>query len=402
LPVASPTSDAALPRASTRSRNALLLGNFAIGCGVMVVPAALNDLVVDLGVSVALGGQLIAAGAAILCLGAPLLAALLSHFDRRRLLTLSLIWYVVGHALGALAPGYVSLLALRCVGVLAAAVFTPQAAATMGVMNAPHERGRAITFIFLGWSLASVLGMPVLSYVAQTAGWRWAFGLVAALSALAAVAVWRSLPAGVHPPRVSLASWRQVYTQPALLAIVGVTALASAGQFTLFSYLTPYCRQVLDANASSISLLFLWYGAIALGANMLLSRHVDRVGAARAVDGLLASMTLAMLLFAWPAGALGMAVVLVPWAFGGFASNSAQQARLGHAAPALAGALLALNTSAIYLGQAVGAGSGALVVAAGGFGPLHLMASTWMLLALALSRWASASLARSPLASGQA
>ncbi|MEY2689821.1 MAG: hypothetical protein RL375_4020, partial [Pseudomonadota bacterium] len=95
------------------SRNALLFGNFAIGCGVMVVPGSLNDLVRDLGVSVALGGQLITAGAAMLCFGAPLLAALLAQVDRRRLLALSLLCYGLGHAAGAKAPGSASQLPLR-------------------------------------------------------------------------------------------------------------------------------------------------------------------------------------------------------------------------------------------------------------------------------------------------
>jgi predicted MFS family arabinose efflux permease len=376
-------------RSVSRSRNALLLGNFAIGCGVMVVPGSLNDLTRDLAVSIAVGGQLISVGAVMLCFGAPLLAALLAQHDRRRLLTLSLLWYALGHLACALAPGYGWLLPLRAAGVLAAAVFTPQAAAAMAVMAAPHERGRAVTFIFLGWSLASVLGMPVHSYIGETWGWRWAFALVALLSVGAAWGVWRSLPAGIRPAPLSLASWRQVFTRPALMAIVAVTALAGAGQFTMFAYIAPYYRQMLGASAGAISFLFLWYGSFGLAGNMVLSRHVDRFGAARAVAWLLAGMAVSMLLFGLPTSVAGMALVLVPWAIGGFACNSAQQARLGQAAPALAPALLALNTSAIYLGQAVGAATGGLMVAAAGFTPLPLAGLAWLLLALALSLWAA-------------
>jgi predicted MFS family arabinose efflux permease len=243
------------------SRNALLFGNFAIGCGVMVVPGSLNDLTRDLGVSVALGGQLISAGAAMLCFGAPVLAALLARIDRRRLLALSLICYGAGHAACAFMPSYAALMPMRMLALLAAAVYTPQAAAAMGVMAPPQERGRAITYIFLGWSLASVLGMPVHAYIGETWGWRWAFALVAALSIVAAAWVWRSLPDGVRPPVLSLASWRQVFTEPVLMAIVVVTALSSAGQFTVFSYLAPYYRGVLGADTGQISCLFLWSGA---------------------------------------------------------------------------------------------------------------------------------------------
>jgi predicted MFS family arabinose efflux permease len=80
-----------------------------------------------------------------------------------------------------------------------------------------------------------------------------------------------------------------------------------------------------------------------------------------------------------------MALVTLPWGLGCFSSNSGQQARLSIAAPAVAPALLSLNTSAMYLGQAIGAGSGGLLVAASGFTALHWAGLAWMLLAIALS-----------------
>jgi predicted MFS family arabinose efflux permease len=241
--------------------------------------------------------------------------------------------------------------------------------------------------------------MPLHSYIGETWGWRWAFALVAALSLGAALWVWRRLPDGVHPPVLSLASWRRVFSEPVLMAVVLVTALAGAGQFTLFSYLAPYYRQVLGASAGQISFLFLWYGAFGLTGNMLLSRHVDRFGAARAVAWLLACIALSMAVFDLPVTVAGMAIALVPWGLGCFACNSAQQARLGQTAPSLAPALMALNTSAIYLGQAIGAASGGLMVAAAGYAPLHLAGLGWLAAALALSLWATKRLARWPVAS---
>ncbi len=379
------------------TRWALLAGNFAIGCGVMVTAGSLNDLVRSLQVSVALGGQLIAVGAAVMAVGAPVLAAAVGGWDRRVLLVAALAWYAVGHAASALAPDYAALLPLRAVSVLAAAVFTPQAAAAIGAMAPPEARGREITFIFLGWSIASVIGMPVHSYVGEAFGWRWAFALVALLAAAAAWWLWRAMPAGVRPPALSLRAWREVFTHPALMAVVVVTAMSGAGQFTVFSYFAPYYRQVLGADPTGVSLLFFWFGAFGLLGNVLLSRHIDRVGAARAVFWLLACIALSLLLWPLAGGTVAMAAVLVPWALGCFASNSAQQARLGGAAPALAPALLALNTSAIYLGQAIGAaGGGALVAAretagergAAIYGGLHLIGLAWLVAAIALSAWA--------------
>lgn len=364
---------------------ALLAGNFAIGCGVMVVPGSLNDITASLQVSVAVAGQLISVAAVAMAVGAPTLAALLVGMDRRVLLTLALVWYAVGHAASALMPGYAALLPMRVLSVLGAAVFTPQAATTMNVMAPPEQRGRYMTFIFLGWSMASVLGMPLHAWIGETFGWRWAFALVAVLAAGAAVAVWRTVPAGVKPPPLSLRGWGQVLSKPALMGLVAITVLSGAGQFTVFSYMAPYYKQVLGADATAVSLLFMWFGVFGLLGNLLLTRFIDRRGAAFCVNLGLASITLALL--AWPlAGSLAlMAIVIVPWGLGTFSSNSAQQARLAAAEPASASALLALNTSAIYVGQAIGAAAGGAMLAASGFGSLNGVALGFMAVAITLS-----------------
>jgi MFS transporter, DHA1 family, inner membrane transport protein len=362
---------------------------------VMVVAGSLNDLSQALAVSPAVAGQLITAGAVAMGTGAPLLAAVLGSWDRRRLLTLALAWYAAGHALAALMPNLAALLPVRALGVLGAAVFTPHAAATINVLAPPEQRGRAITSVFLGWSLSSVVGMPMHAYLAEAFGWRWAFAMVALLSTVAAVWVWRTVPAGVRPPPLSRQGWAQALTHPLLMGMVLVTALSAAGQFTLFSYFAPYYRQVLGASPAQVSFLFFWFGAFGLLGNVVMSRWIDRLGAARCVNIALALMALALLL--WPltgptgllAGVAGMSLVLVPWALGCFASNSAQQARVSQAAPAFAPVLLALNTSAIYVGQALGAGGGGVLLAAGGFGPLPWAALGWMLLAITLSAWAA-------------
>jgi DHA1 family inner membrane transport protein len=376
------------PQAMKAARWSLLAGNFVIGCGVMVVGGTLNDLTHDLHISVTRGGQLIALAALFMGVGAPLLAALVSRWDRRRLLSLAMLWYALGHALCALAPDDHWLAALRALTVWSAAVFTPQAAATMGFMSTPANRGRHITFVFLGWSLASVAGMPITAWVGERLGWRAAMGLVAAGGVAAAWAVHKHLPHGVRPPGLSWRSWRKVLQSPLLMAVVLVTACQSAGQFTLLAYIAPFYKQVYGASAEQISLMFVWFGALALSGNFLLNRVVDKVGAARAVTLTLGMMAVSLLLWPLAPNLLVFALVLLPWAISGFATNSGQQARLGGLSPRLAPALMALNTSAIYLGQALGASGGGWVLQHHGWGPMHWLGLAWMAMAWGLSRWA--------------
>ncbi|MDE1999062.1 MAG: MFS transporter, partial [Burkholderiales bacterium] len=276
---------------------AVLLGNFFIGCGVMVVSGGLNDLTRDLHISITQGGHLIAVAAVMMGCGAPVLASLVSRLDRRHLLVVSLVWYAMGHALCALASGYAMLLPIRALTVLGAAVFTPQAAATIGHISPPHQRAKNITFIFMGWSVASVIGMPMAAWVGERLGWRVAMSLVSIGSGIAALLLWRVLPQGVRTPALPLRAWKRVFRSPLMMAVVLVTACQSAGQQTVLAYAAPYFKFGYGASPEQISLMFAWFGSLALTGNLLLNRFIDRIGAARAVTGTLILMACGMVLW---------------------------------------------------------------------------------------------------------
>jgi predicted MFS family arabinose efflux permease len=367
----------------------LLFGNFVIGSGVMVVPGALNDIRASLQVSVAAAGQLISAGALLMCLGAPLLAAVVAGWDRRRLLALSMLWYGIFHLACIAANSLGALMPLRVIALVAPAIFTPQAAACVGLLVPAEQRGRAITFVFLGWSVASVLGMPIAAYVGETLGWRSAFALVAFMSLVSALWVWRSMPDGVKPGALSVAAWGETFRSPALMLTVLVTVLYAGGQFVLFSYLAPYLKAKIGVTAAQLGLMFMWFGAFGFIGNMLMTRHIDRLGAPRAI--MIAIACIAVSLLAWPLGtsvAL-VAIVMVPWALGCFSSNSAQQARLVGIAPPLAPASIALNSSAMYAGQAIGAAAGGWMIAQGAMDSLHWVGFVILLASMATSAWAT-------------
>lgn len=368
---------------------ALLFGNFVIGTGVMIVPGTLNEISSSLQVTVATAGQLISAAALMMCLGAPLFAAVVAGWDRRRLLALSMLWYGALHLACTAMPSFATLMPMRVLAVVAPAIFTPQAAACVGLLVPPEQRGRAITFVFLGWSVASVLGMPMGALIGGTFGWRMAFGLVGVLGLISAAWVWRAMPDGVKPPALSTAAWKEALQSPALMLCIAVTVLYSAGQFVLFSYFAPYYKASINITPTQLSLLFMWFGAFGFVGNVLMSRHIDRIGAPKAVMLGIASMAVSLLV--WPLGTslVLAALVSVPWALGCFSSNSAQQARLVGIAPALAAASIALNTSAMYAGQAVGAASGGWLIAHQRMDMLHWAGFAGLLLAMLVSGWAT-------------
>ncbi len=368
---------------------ALLFGNFVIGTGVMLVPGSLNDISGSLNVSIASAGQLITFGAALMCIGAPLFAAMVGGWDRRKLLAASMLWYGLLHAACALAPGFASVLTLRVLAMAAPAIFTPQAAAVAGLLVPPEQRGKAITMVFLGWSFASVVGAPLGAWVGGRLGWRVAFGLLTLLSLTSALWVWRALPDGVRPPALSAELWRKTLSSKVLLSAVAVTAVSSAGQFVLFAYQAPYLASALHASPPMIAVYFASFGVFGLFGSLVVSRYVDRLGPPRTVMMALALMTLSLLL--WPLGTslLLICIVSVPWALGCFSCNSAQQARLVAIAPAVASVSIALNTSAMYLGQGVGSAAGGWMIAHGQMAQLHWFGLAGLLAAMVVSAWAA-------------
>ena len=368
---------------------ALCLGNFAVGTATMVVPGMLPALADGLAVGIPDAGRLIAVFALTIAVFGPGLASAVSTVDRRVLLAGTLLLLFASLAASAFATDYRMLLATRVVSAVCAGLFTSQAAGAAALMVEVPRRGSAVAFVFLGWSIAAVFGMPVSAWVAETFGWRAAFGAVATVALASALSVRLALPTGLRVQRVDAAAWLRILADRRLLAVVAVTAIHSWAQFTVFSYITPIMKSQLHATPTTVSALLALFGVTGIAGNVLAIREMDRLGPARVVMTSLALMLGAhVVMFAAGWSMTSMVIALAMWGAGCFAINSSQQTRLYAAAPVLAPVSIALNSSAIYLGQAAGAESGARIIAASGFDPLTWLSIPVFVAAMATSAWA--------------
>jgi predicted MFS family arabinose efflux permease len=153
---------------------------------------------------------------------------------------------------------------------------------------------------------------------------------------------------------------------------------------------TPALADLTGQTADGIAMLLAVFGAFGIAGNAWISRRIGAVGPDRAVFRSLALMLAGLSAWAvaraapalmWPALLASIAL----WGLGWFAANSAQQARLVALAPPLASASIALNTSSIYAGQALGAALGGALIRGFGLGPLAIVGAAIMAGALALS-----------------
>jgi MFS transporter, DHA1 family, inner membrane transport protein len=348
---------------STRvSAVALMLGNVVVGIAVLAPAGMLPDLAAGLAVSIREAGLLIAYGAVILCFGSPLMAWATTRVDRRTLLAVTLALLAIGQLGSAFAPNYLAVLVLRLLMLAVAAIYTPQAASTIAMIVPEKERASAISFVFLGWSLSVAVALPAVTFLSAHFGWRATYGVLGATAAAAFALNLVGLPSGLRGAPLSLASWTAIARSRAIILLLTVTLCWTAAMFVIFPYLVPLFARLAGAGAGTAGVFFALYGVMGFLGNVAATQAVGRFGAFNTSAVSLGAMFAGALVWSLGAGALAlMGAGLLMLGLGFAATNSMQQARLVAAAPALSGATVALNTSWLYAGQALGTWVGGLL-----------------------------------------
>ena len=258
---------------------ALMLGNIVTGCSVLAPAGMLGELSSGLGVTVRDAGLLITFGAVMLCVGSPLTAWLTSRIERRLLLTATLLVLAVANAASAFAPDYASLLVIRLVMLGVGALYTPQAAGTAALIVPAEKRGSTIAYIFLGWSLAAAVGLPLITFVASRYGWRAVYGGIGLTGFIGfLLLVWR-LPRGLVGTPVDLKTWTDVGRNRMIILLLLITTLQMSGQFVVFTFMGPLLTKLTHAGLDAVGLVFALYGIFGFIGIAFATRIVDIWGA---------------------------------------------------------------------------------------------------------------------------
>jgi predicted MFS family arabinose efflux permease len=343
---------------------ALMLGNIVTGCSVLAPAGMLIELSSGLDVSVRDAGLLITFGAVMLCIGSPLTAWLTSRIERRILLATALAVLAVTNAASAFAPDYISLMVIRLIMLAVGALYTPQAAGTGALIVSAQKRGSTIAYIFLGWSLAAAVGLPLITFIASRYGWRAVYGGIGAIGCVSFLLLAWRLPGGLIGARVDLKTWADVGRNRIIALLLLVTMLQMSGQFVVFTFMGPLLTKLTHAGPDAVGLVFALYGVFGFIGIAIATRIVDSWGAYK--TSILSNVLMLTGVIGWALSA-GiyplMACSVAIWGLGFASTNSMQQVRLVTAAPALASASVSLNTSVLYIGQAVGSAIGGVLYA---------------------------------------
>lgn len=344
---------------------ALALGGFGIGTTEFVAMGLLPDIAAGMHVSEPAAGHVISAYALGVVVGAPLIAALTARLNRKVLLLGLMVMFTVGNLAAMLAPTYGTLIAARFIAGIPHGAFFGVAALVAAHLMGPQNRAKAVAQVMTGLTVATVLGVPLASWMGQHLGWRAAFGLVVAVGVLTVIAIWRWTPGlqsmPMSSPLTELGALRRVQVWLALL--VGMVGFG--GMFAVYTYVSTTLTDVSGLPRALVPVGLMVYGGGMVVGNLVGGRMAD-TSVVRALY--IAIGTLAVVLTGFVAAAHH------PWtALGGLfligaagsAIAPALQTRLmdvAHDAQTLAAAL---NHSALNIANATGAWVGGVVITAG-------------------------------------
>jgi DHA1 family inner membrane transport protein len=344
---------------------ALSLGGFAIGTTEFVTMGLLPDIADGVRVDIPSAGAVVSAYALGVVVGAPVIAALATRLPRRAVVVGLMAAFLLGNVLSAVAPGYRTLLLARFVAGLPHGAYFGVASLIAASLVAPRLRGRAVSSVMLGLSVALLAGVPAATWLGQQLGWRsayWAVVLIAAATVLSVLVVVPSTPA---PRGASVRAELGALRNAQVLLTLVVAVVGFGGMFAVYSYIAPLVTEVTGMPRGAVPLVLLAFGVGSILGTALGGRLADRalfrslVGATVSTGLLLGLMPLA----ARTPGTVVPAVLLL--------SVSASvmvvclQLRFMEVAGEAQMLGAALNHSALNVANALGAWLGGAVIAAG-------------------------------------
>ena len=344
---------------------ALATGAFGIGVTEFAPMGLLPVIAGDLGVSIPSAGLLISAYALGVVIGAPLMTLTTGRVPRRTLLIALAAIFTLGNLLAAVADSYPLLLAARILTSFNHGAFFGIGSLVAASLVAPEKRASAVAAMFMGLTIANVVGVPLATLAGEHLGWRASFWGIAALGVLMMAALRLTLPALPAPATGNTLAELRVLARPQVLGALALTVVGSSAMFTVFTYITPMLREVTQASLGFVTAMLVLYGLGLTAGNWLGGRFADR-SVDRTLLVTLAALTAILVAFAAALPfAAPTAVLVFLWGTASFALVPPLQVRVMAAAGDAPNLASAVNIGAFNLGNAIGAALGGGVIAAG-------------------------------------
>jgi DHA1 family inner membrane transport protein len=363
---------------------ALCVSVFVVGTSEYLISGLLPQVGADLKVSVGTAGQAVTVYALGVVVGGPIVAALTGRMPRKGLALGLMLLFAAGSAISALASSYELLLVGRLVSSFSHAAFLALALVMATSVVPPDKTGTAISTVASGFTVATLLGVPLGALLGESAGWRTPFAILTAL-ALAGVVLLAAILPKQPAPATRLRDEARVVTRRPVLLAIATTAVGFSGVAAVFTYIAPLLTRVSGFSSTAVSGLLLTYGAGSFLGNLIAGRLTDKSVSAT-VRGVFGGLTgvLVLMPFAtvWQPSAVAAVLVLGLLATATIAPLQGLILRHAGDAPTLA---VSANVGAFNLGAATGSAIGGVIVSAGALRWTGLAGAVLSLAGLALT-----------------
>lgn len=250
--------------------------SFMLGMSEFIVVGVLPDIATGLKVSEVTVGNLVSLFAFVYAPVTPLGSALSARFPRFATHMTLIGVFLAGNLLCAFAPNYAVLMAGRILIALVSGTLVAIAMTYAPDVTTDTFRTKFIAWVFSGFSIASVVGVPVGTWVANTFGWRWAFHLVNALTVVLIIGMVAVLPRNSHAAKIGfLSQFRLFFDRRIQLGVLDVVCGAAAS-YVFYTYLTPIMRDEVHVPEQYLSVGLVIFGAACLWSNLYGGKLADR------------------------------------------------------------------------------------------------------------------------------
>jgi MFS transporter, DHA1 family, inner membrane transport protein len=269
-------SVAVSPAQARRALLALAVGGFGIGTGEFVIMGLLPDAARDLAITIPQAGHLISIYALGVVIGAPLLAVLGARWARRSFLVGLMLVFALGNLVSAIAPGFASMALARFLTGFPHGTFFGVAALVAAGLVPRERRTQAVALVFLGLTVATLLGVPIVAAIGQWFGWRIAFAIVGVIGLLSALLVRLWVP--FLPGDASASPLRELgaLRSKQVVLTLGIGAIGSGGVFSVFSYVKPTMTELAHLPVALVPVVLALFGLGMVTGNLAGSRFADR------------------------------------------------------------------------------------------------------------------------------
>lgn len=250
----------------------LVLLSFILGTSEFIVVGILSDIAQDIGCSIAVAGNLISFFAFAYAVGTPFITAFLSPFNRYYTLLGLTIGFIFSNILCAIAPDYFILIVARIITAIISGTILSVSMTFSTDIASPQAQAKVISWIFSGFSVSSIFGVPIGTLICQAFNWRTTFITLSIFSVIILFMLWRFLPNVGKGAKNNLMSqfslFKSVRIQYGMLMVI----CGAAGSYVFYTFMTPFIMQVLQVPAMEISLILSIFGVSTIISNLLSGR----------------------------------------------------------------------------------------------------------------------------------